>query len=345
MSRILRRPMFRGGRVESRGSGITTGLAHGGRVNYAGGGTEVLDIQEKISQRIPEKKGLSTSDYLRIASLGADILGAPSEGGGIGGLLATASKPLSKFGTDMASSLEAGQDRRAKEISGLTGAQAEYDIGVMKANKPFETEVNMDVIRKLHDKKVASGKSDGTAYTESEVIMLETKRDREISEIARGGTLASKYKFIQPGIFEDAQEAVGDAFEAEYGREPTIEEMIEGVSNYLLGIEQRYTKGLAEGGPVGMVSEDVNMMEATPAGMADINIQETETMQPEEPQAEQLSYDELRARLPKEIGDDIITLLANSYEALADFAEITTQADIDLFNNKYGVQLVLPQEA
>ena len=70
----------------------------------------------------------------------------------------------------------------------------------MKANKPFETEVNMDVIRKLHDKKVASGKSDGTAYTESEVIMLETKRDREISEIARGGTLASKYKFIHTKI-------------------------------------------------------------------------------------------------------------------------------------------------
>jgi hypothetical protein len=345
MSRILRRPMFRGGRVSSYGNGIATGLANGGRVNYANGGTEVIDIQEKISQRMPEKKGLSTGDYLRIASAGMDILGAPSQGGGIKGLLASASGPLSKLGTDLGSSMDERSANRKKEISGLTGAQAEYDIGVMKANKPFETEVNMDVIRKLHDKKVASGKSDGTAYTESEVIMLETKRDREISEIARGGTLASKYKFIQPGIFQQAQEAVADAFEAENGREPTIEELREGVANYLLGIEQSYSKGLAEGGPVGMVSEDVNMMEATPAGMTDINIQETETMQPEEPQAEQLSYDELRARLPKEIGDDIITLLANSYEALADFAEITTQADIDLFNNKYGVQLVLPQEA
>jgi hypothetical protein len=34
MSRILRRPMFRGGRVESRGTGITSGLgyASGGQV-------------------------------------------------------------------------------------------------------------------------------------------------------------------------------------------------------------------------------------------------------------------------------------------------------------------------
>ena len=40
MSRILRRPMFRGGRVESRGTGITSGLGYnnGGRVGYQGGG-------------------------------------------------------------------------------------------------------------------------------------------------------------------------------------------------------------------------------------------------------------------------------------------------------------------
>ena len=34
MSRILRRPMFRGGRVDSRGTGIPSGLADGGRVGY-----------------------------------------------------------------------------------------------------------------------------------------------------------------------------------------------------------------------------------------------------------------------------------------------------------------------
>ena len=40
MSRILRRPMFRGGGVSSYGTGIASGLAEGGRVNlYRGGGT------------------------------------------------------------------------------------------------------------------------------------------------------------------------------------------------------------------------------------------------------------------------------------------------------------------
>jgi len=41
MSRILRRPMFRGGRVDSRGTGITSGLSYqkGGRVGYLTGGS------------------------------------------------------------------------------------------------------------------------------------------------------------------------------------------------------------------------------------------------------------------------------------------------------------------
>ena len=38
MSRILRRPMFRGGRVDSRGTGITSGLMDGGRVGYRSAG-------------------------------------------------------------------------------------------------------------------------------------------------------------------------------------------------------------------------------------------------------------------------------------------------------------------
>ena len=44
MSRILRRPMFRGGRVDSRGTGITSGLANGGRVGYQPGELVMVDI-------------------------------------------------------------------------------------------------------------------------------------------------------------------------------------------------------------------------------------------------------------------------------------------------------------
>jgi hypothetical protein len=58
-----------------------------------------------------------------------------------------------------------------------------------------------------------------------------------------------------------------------------------------------------------------------------------------------ISYDQLRARLPAEITDDIVELMSNSAEALEDFAMISTQADVDQFNRKYSVNLVLPAEA
>jgi hypothetical protein len=56
-----------------------------------------------------------------------------------------------------------------------------------------------------------------------------------------------------------------------------------------------------------------------------------------------LTFEQLRTRLPKEITDDIVRLVANSEEALQDFAYIRTQGDVEKFNVKYGVNLVLPQ--
>ena len=46
MSRILRRPMFRGGRVDSRGTGITSGLADGGRDGMFEGGISTSMMEE-----------------------------------------------------------------------------------------------------------------------------------------------------------------------------------------------------------------------------------------------------------------------------------------------------------
>ena len=58
-----------------------------------------------------------------------------------------------------------------------------------------------------------------------------------------------------------------------------------------------------------------------------------------------LSYSELRTRLPKEISDEIVMLLANSKQALLDFANIQTGEDVASFNQQYDVNLTLPQGA
>ena len=67
----------------------------------------------------------------------------------------------------------------------------------------------------------------------------------------------------------------------------------------------------------------------------------------EQPKSEvqELSYTELRARLPQEISNDIVQLLSQSKQALIDFANIQTPEDIASFNQQYDVNLTLPQGA
>ena len=70
----------------------------------------------------------------------------------------------------------------------------------------------------------------------------------------------------------------------------------------------------------------------------------SETMVTGPDQTQDLTYEELRARLPREVNNDIVALLATSKQALMDFANIQTQQDVDNFNQQYDVDLVLPQE-
>ena len=57
-----------------------------------------------------------------------------------------------------------------------------------------------------------------------------------------------------------------------------------------------------------------------------------------------LTFQELRARLPQEVSDSVVRLIATSEEALLDFANLETQDDIALFNQKYQSDLQLPSQ-
>jgi len=69
MSRILRRPMFRGGRVDSRGTGITSGLGYnaGGRVGYNVGG--VITLQDILKQTGAPMTGSQILQYAQDKNL------------------------------------------------------------------------------------------------------------------------------------------------------------------------------------------------------------------------------------------------------------------------------------
>ena len=57
-----------------------------------------------------------------------------------------------------------------------------------------------------------------------------------------------------------------------------------------------------------------------------------------------LTFEELRARLPQEVTDGVVRLLATSEEALLAFANLETQEDIAQFNQKYNTDLQLPAQ-
>ena len=345
MSIVLRRPMFRGGRVRKSNGGV-------------------MDIYEQISEQIPmperrQPRALSTGDYLRIASAGLDILGRPSEGGGFRGALATASQPLAQLGVDIGSSIDRREaksledyqealNRREEKLMGLTGAQVEMDVGMLKAQGEFGRKLAaFDAV--YETKRETINNSDmSDAEKKKALIELDTRynTDKEYYLI-KGGDVSDFFKL---GSNTEAIKAAGKAadrqLKATYGtdykkRETYSAEKAKLQAQFLAIMTQEFGKQFAEGGAV---TTDVNMMAATPQGITDVNVEEMSTTQPRQ-DLPQLSYDEIRARLPKEISDEIVTLLSNSYEALADFAEIRTQADVDAFNLKYQVQLVLPQEA
>ena len=99
---------------------------------------------------------------------------------------------------------------------------------------------------------------------------------------------------------------------------------------------------LKEGGRAGysqglLVDEQETITEQMPKPMGPAGAQ-TSSVQP-------MDFATLRARLPREITDDIVRILAESQQALTDFANIRTQEDVDQFNQTYNVSLVLPQEA
>jgi len=138
---------------------------------------------------------------------------------------------------------------------------------------------------------------------------------------------------------------IGDYYTDETNRGELQKRVIEMTFEYIVQ-QKRKRRGWsgATGGRAGYANgelveqADVDIM--TPQG--DMAMEETVE---EGAMPDQLSYEELRSRLPQEISNEIVQLLVSSAEALSDFAEIQTQQDVDNFNAKYGVNLLLPSEA
>jgi hypothetical protein len=91
---------------------------------------------------------------------------------------------------------------------------------------------------------------------------------------------------------------------------------------------------------VSVVDESI----VTPTGTEKIEATEVTAAENVEPMQEVpvMDFATLRNRLPEEVTDDVVQLLANSKEAMQDFYYLTSQQDVSRFNGKYGVNLILP---
>jgi hypothetical protein len=376
MSRILRRPMFRGGRVESKGDlkvidqmGIAN-LARGGRVGYDKGGEveEYMDIIEAVRKsrpKLPEKKGMSTADYLRIASAGANILAAPSEGSGIGGALRSAAPSLSKLGTDMAGSLDARTAARSELLQNEESAITDMAGAILKSrnyrgDRGFNVDRTMALIEEnltIQQEMDAALKDDAsivkyiqdnelglTTVEEIASLKLKLENKRAIAKaklkdiLPKNENMTAFLKTSQARLVFASTIAAEEQRQGKTMDDPMFD--MNALINEINRIGQKdggLTTGYAEGGLTEMMAQET----ITPQG--EMMEEEVTTETPATESSAPLTYDELRLRLPPEVSDDIVKLLSASDEALLEFSNIATQQDVDEFNVKYGVELVLPQ--
>ena len=149
----------------------------------------------------------------------------------------------------------------------------------------------------------------------------------------------------EKGIKEDA-DVTSDVYIEAVRR---LKEKLSKSSGRDAGMKKGGRVKMEEGGISSDYTETDTVEEDNNRGMVDLVATQTTQTTPAPVQqisAEQvkpLTYDELRARLPKEITNEVVNLLSKSQQALVDFANITTQKDVVEFNAKYGVNLVLPQ--
>ena len=103
---------------------------------------------------------------------------------------------------------------------------------------------------------------------------------------------------------------------------------------------QAVMAGLSGGNAMGGTPNRVNRAMGTPM-MGEQPMTEQQDVAMETRGQGQNAYAMLRARLPQEISDEVVKLIAYNKEAFADFASIKNQEDVSSFNDKYGVQLVI----
>ena len=358
MNRILRRPMFRKG--GSAGEGITSGLAP--RQGYQDpAGTvkqndlskidirnmnmqQLKDLASQVAYKAPPMPVDNSLRNFKI-DFGLDLLSRSPQGNIFQTAGAAAKEPFANFRASRAAYNKGIQDRSINKYNSeadmfktLLGAQSDI-LGSETGGKTYR---DLEIARQLEliipEIYKIQGRVDKGTATDEDLIQLDILKTQKNNYTKSNPVTEGAIElFIKstPGqnLFNDLSEKKYEDNPSKYDGENDPQLYIDTIEDI-----KRILGQFSSGGRAGYAAGE----------MVEEQVTETETMAPEpmgDASNNLISYDQLRARLPAEITDDIVELMSNSAEALEDFAMISTQADVDQFNRKYSVNLVLPAEA
>jgi len=357
--RTLRRPMFRGG---TTGTGVTSGLAP--RQGYAhepghvvqNDPQKISDIKNMSLEQLRElSKSMSyqprgTNVYDFLTEFGLNIASATPQGNIISTAAASAKEPYSKFLKGKQDAAQMGYASEADMFKTLIGAQAKILTGAAESGagvkEGYSQKIGegLDAIWALKDDLEAGDiTQEEHDKAKNKIIQKlgpymrdnpEIEKLFEVPDYADEAYAEHKAKFLTEKLMDDPTNPGMQVTQREYYSRPENKaELRRLATESYMNEFQSLRLGIAKGGRIGYDQGGMIM----PAQQAP-----DETVPAE---MTNLSEEELRRRLPPEVGDDVVKLLANSAEALEDFAMIKTAQDIARFNKKYGVDLTLPAEA
>ena len=340
MNRTLRRPMFRmGGAAE----GITSGLDQP-RKQYSNG-TDPYDRAMKTTERFRsdmdkfrgEKSPFAPSALPGfLTSFGLNLL-SETPRGNIFQTAATAAKE--PFQTFQAATLANQQDERdrTEDMFG-TALASEYDLEAQRIKnqntdeKTFAKQQAANAVTALYDNQIGAIKNkieqldqatdpnylDKVNNFNNQIKTIEQRKTDDVKAIYLSQDTMEEFqrKAILKLLQNNDPEDIAPYF-------PNFSELMGGIT---------LPEAKADGGRIGYKMGTPEPMMPTVAEAPKSEVQD-------------LSYTELRTRLPQEISNEIVMLLANSKQALLDFANIQTGEDVASFNQQYDVNLTLPQGA
>ena len=349
MNRTLRRPMFRMG--GSTGEGITSGLdmpkTNASRQNYQFGKTvenirrDMPGLKELYKENMAPR-GNNFNDFL--INMGLDLVSRPKSGNILQQLGSSAKEPFAQFQARKASVADSEDKLNRALIGDLLDRETTLEEARIK--------------NQGGDQDKFAFEKQQTAYTDliTQQRDLEAQRKKIINE---QGTLPptadpsqknSQIKNIEQQLEDNAKvQSLYKDVEVDEIRKS----ILEGIGNGVFTFEQLIVydetgvpprEDAADGGRIGY-QQGMMVQPAAPMMPASLPTDQGPAMSQNDSPVQDLSYEELRSRLPESVTNDVVQLIANSQQALVEFANIQTGQDVKAFNRKYEVNLVLPQEA